>query len=117
MSARNKCRVEVFIRELLKTVRDIYYAKVTIILFGGRARGTSSDSGDFDIMVVLDEVQDPLEEAIKIRRKLKVKDYPLDLVVVDKSDIEKPIIRKMLESHKILYDGLKIGEKIARLGK
>jgi len=105
-----KSRAEKFLNTLVSTIRKMYSGKVTIILFGGRARGTSSDSGDFDIIVVLENVKDPIEEAIKIRRMLPKKRFPLDIVVIEKEDLMKPIVKKMLEHHKILYDGLKTGK-------
>jgi len=110
---KTKSNVDKFLKKLLDTIKSIYSNQVTVILFGGRARGTSSDYGDFDIMVILDEVDDPLEEAIKIRKKIREKEYPLDLLILEKEDVEKPIVKKMLEPHIVLYDGLKIGEKIA----
>ena len=103
---------EKFLRELVNTVIDIYSGKVTIILFGGRARGTSSDSGDFDILVILRKVHDPIDEAIKIRTRLHKKRFPLDIVVIETKDLEKPIIKKMLEHHVVLFDGLKIQKLI-----
>ncbi|MEM2047720.1 MAG: nucleotidyltransferase domain-containing protein [Candidatus Jordarchaeales archaeon] len=109
-----RLEAESFLRALLDVIIEAYSGKVTVILFGGRARGTSSDSGDFDVMVILKSVVDPIEEAVKIRRKLHGKRFPLDIVVVERKDLESLLIRKMLEHHKILYDGLKLEEVLQR---
>jgi len=113
MESGIKSEAEEFLNILLNVITKLYSGKVTVILFGGRARGTSSDSGDFDIMVVLENVRDPIEEAIKIRRMLPRKRFPLDIVVIERGDLEKPIIKKMLEYRKMLYDGLKISELLS----
>ena len=99
-----------FLNALVETIIKIYSGEVTIILFGGRVRGTSSDSGDFDILVVLKNVRDPIDEAVKIRRMLPKKRFPLDILVIEEKDLEKPIVKKMLEYHRLLYNGLKITE-------
>lgn len=112
MNAR--LEAERFLRSLLDVIVETYFGKVTVILFGGRARGTSSDLGDFDVMVVLESVSDPVEEAVKIRRKLTGRRFPLDIVVVERRDLETPLTRKMLEHHKILYDGLKLEGTLKR---
>ncbi|MHA1616795.1 MAG: nucleotidyltransferase domain-containing protein [Candidatus Njordarchaeales archaeon] len=108
MNSKTVHDAEEFLTKLVEVIVDIYSGDVTVILFGGRARGTSSDTGDFDVLVVLRNMQDPIEEAVKIRRALPRRRFPLDILVVELKDLGKPIIRNMLEHHKLLYDGLRI---------
>ncbi|MHA1590478.1 MAG: nucleotidyltransferase domain-containing protein [Candidatus Njordarchaeales archaeon] len=115
MSSKIVHDAEEFLTKLAKVIVDIYSGEVTVILFGGRARGTSSDAGDFDVLVVLRNVQDPIEEAVKIRRALPKRRFPLDILVIEPKDLEKPIIRKMLEHYKLLYDGLKIANMLSNI--
>ena len=112
MSSKIVHDAEEFLTKLVRVIVDIYSGEVTVILFGGRARGTSSDAGGFDVLVVLRNVQDPIEEAVKIRRALPKRRFPLDILVIEPKDLEKPIIRKMLEHYKLLYDGLKIANML-----
>lgn len=83
------------------------YPRSTIILFGSRAKGGQLPYSDYDIAVVLENIDDKLEMTIKLRR-LKPHGLDLDLIVLDKRELEDPMIKAMLEEKRILYDGLSI---------
>ncbi len=83
------------------------YPRSTIILFGSRAKGRQLPYSDYDIAVVLENIDDKLEMTIKLRR-LKPHGLDLDLVVLDKRELEDPMIKAMLGEKRILYDGLSI---------
>ena len=83
------------------------YPRSTIILFGSRAKGGQLPYSDYDIAVVLENIGDKLEMTIKLR-SLKPHGLDLDLIVLDKRELEDPMIKAMLGEKKILYDGLSI---------
>ncbi|BBG22909.1 nucleotidyltransferase domain-containing protein [Sulfuracidifex tepidarius] len=95
-------RFEDFIDEIIKH----YDGKVSIVLFGSRARGDFWESSDYDIMVFADEVKDSTEEAGKLYSMKR--GFSADILVLSVDKLEDPIIKKMLEHKKVLYDGLKI---------
>ncbi|MGQ4891259.1 MAG: nucleotidyltransferase domain-containing protein [Candidatus Njordarchaeia archaeon] len=98
-----------FLRGLIEVIRERYQGKVSIILFGSRARGTSSDRGDFDIMVVLEKMRDPVNEAVEIRKRIPLRGrFPLDLVFVEVKDLKSKLIKQMLKDKKVLFDGLNL---------
>jgi len=79
--------------------------KSTILLFGSRARGNSLPYSDYDIAVIFDKVKDKIEMVERLRR-LKPKGIDLDLIILSVDEIKDPLVKKMLEGSKILYNGL-----------
>ena len=81
----------------------------TIILIGSRARGTPKPCSDYDVILILDEA-DPLRVAEEAY-KLKPRQLPLDLLVIERSELGDPLRMRMLEEGCIvLHDGLGIAE-------
>lgn len=60
-----------------------------IILFGSSARGDSKPDSDFDILVVIDEVESTRQETSDIYRALADIPLPVDIIVVRKKYLEK----------------------------
>jgi len=87
------------------------YPKSTIILFGSRARGDYLPYSDYDLVVVLQEVDDKISTIEEFRR-LKPRGLPLDLLVIRVDELSDPLILKMFRKFKILYNGLKINSEI-----
>lgn len=60
---------------------------VRIILFGSRARGDARDDSDYDILVILDEVED--RRAMRIRIRGALDDLPIakDVIVATADDV------------------------------
>lgn len=96
-----------YIKDLVRELRG----KCSIVLFGSRARGDNVESSDFDLAIIIKDDMNALEFLEKAA-KLNKTGVPVDLVVLKEEDLEKGTIRKMLEGCKIIYDGLKIANKI-----
>ena len=60
----------------------------TIILFGSRARGDAREESDVDLVVVEEEVKNPVAESVRLRRTLKDLHLPLDLLVVSQATFD-----------------------------
>lgn len=60
---------------------------VRIILFGSRARGDARDDSDYDILVILDEIDD--RRAMRIRIRAAIDDLPIakDVIVATADDV------------------------------
>jgi len=89
------------------------YPESTIVLFGSRARGNHLPYSDYDVAVILREVRNKLL-VIEELRKLKPRGLPLDLLVIQVTELSDPLIVRMFKECKVLYDGLKIRSLIER---
>ncbi len=87
------------------------YSETAILLFGSRAISTHMPYSDYDIAVIFEKVDDKISLIEKIR-KLKPRGLSLDLIVFEKDELSDPLIAKMLEKAKILYDKLGINKLI-----
>ena len=87
------------------------YPRSTIVLFGSRARGDHLPHSDYDVAVILEAVGDRVG-AVEELRRLRPRGLPLDLVVLEVGDLGDPIVEKMLEGCRVLYDGLGLAEKL-----
>ena len=79
----------------------------TIILFGSRAEGKQLPYSDYDIAIILEQVDDKLKTVEELRR-LKPRGLDLDLVVFSLEELDDPLVKSMLENASILYNGLDI---------
>lgn len=93
--------------DFIKRIVSSYQERVTIVLFGSRARGDYWPSSDYDLMIFLEHVDDEMLEATKILQ-LREEKIPVDVIVKNASEINDPIVTEMLKHKKILFDGLKI---------
>lgn len=82
-----------------------------LILFGSYVRGDTNVYSDLDILVVTgDEVQSSRKESIRIRRALRGKSMPMDILVVPESQLKKLanipglIYREALNKGKVVYE-------------
>ncbi|BDC18950.1 nucleotidyltransferase domain-containing protein [Acidianus sp. HS-5] len=96
--------MEKIVKDFVEKVKEKYAGKVTIVLFGSRARGDYWPSSDYDFMVFLERVEDKIEEAYEIYR-LK-RGFSADIIVLSKDELKDRIIEKMLEDKIVIYDGL-----------
>jgi len=60
-----------------------------IYLFGSYAHGEPRKDSDIDLMVIIDNNQDPFKTAFKIRKGLTDTDFAIDIVVNRKSAFEE----------------------------
>ena len=98
--------MEKAVKDFIEKVKEKYAGKVTIVLFGSRARGDYWPSSDYDFMIFLERVEDKIEEAYEIYR-LK-RGFPADIIVLSKDEVRDKIVEKMLENKIVIYDGLGI---------
>jgi predicted nucleotidyltransferase len=81
-----------------------------VILFGSQARGEAGSHSDVDLLVVLDEVEDRRQEAIRIRQALADLPIAKDVFVATPEEIRLrgnlvgTILRPALREGKILYE-------------
>jgi predicted nucleotidyltransferase len=68
---------------------DAAPAPAKVILFGSRARGDDDEGSDFDFLVIEDEVENRLAEAVRLRRALGDFNAPVDLIVMDAALAER----------------------------
>ncbi len=83
------------------------YPRSAIVLFGSRAKGEETPYSDYDLTVILEDIDDKLKIIMDLRR-LKPHGLDLDLIVLDKNDLDDPLIKAMLRTRKILYNGLNL---------
>ncbi len=102
--AEKKRISEKLLREYVDKLRSTI-PRSTILLFGSRARGEQVPYSDYDIAVILENVEDRIKIVENLRR-LKPRGLNLDLIVLSVSDLEDPIIREMLKNSIKLHNGL-----------
>jgi len=113
-SAERLRRGDELLREYVRRLSQ-RHPESTVLLFGSRARGSHLPQSDYDVAVVLREAGDRLA-AIEELRRLKPRGLPLDLVVLETSDLSDPLVSKMLEGCRVLYDGLGLFSQGRRAG-
>ena len=99
-----------FERFVERVVRH-YNGRVSVVLFGSRARGDSWPSSDYDVLVVLEKVEDEAEEASKLYSMKR--GFSADIIVVTPDKLQLGDVKDMLKHRKVLYDGLGLFEKEA----
>lgn len=83
-----------------------------VILFGSYARGTEVDPlSDVDLLVIEPQVENRVEEAVRLRRALKGMNIPADIVVVDerlaqrRAAVAGTMVERALREGRVLVDG------------
>lgn len=86
------------------------FAPERVILFGSQARGDAGPHSDVDLLVVLAEVKDKRQMAIRIRQALADLPMAKDVFVATPEDIRLrgnlvgSVLRPALREGKILYE-------------
>lgn len=81
-----------------------------IILFGSYARGDYEPDSDLDLLVIIEDVDSPRSESIRLRRSLRGLLVPVDIVVATPKQMERHkntiglIYRSALAEGKVLYE-------------
>ncbi len=94
-------------KELVDSIRKLYNDRVTIILFGSRASKTNRESSDFDIFVVLEKIS---KEDLKLIYSAKPDFLPTDIILITPADLKNPVIKSMMKTSEIIFDGLNLFE-------
>ncbi|MGQ4891796.1 MAG: nucleotidyltransferase domain-containing protein [Candidatus Njordarchaeia archaeon] len=83
-----------------------YEGRLSIILFGSRARGDNRLSSDFDVLIIVEGGK--LEEHYMRIMKCKPPELPADILIILPQDLSNLVIKQMLADSKIIYNGLNI---------
>ena len=81
-----------------------------IIMFGSYARGEQNSDSDLDLMVVLDQIDTPRAECVRLRRALRGLLTPIDILVSTPEQLERHrntiglIYRTILNEGKVIYE-------------
>ena len=88
---------------------------IKIILFGSHAHDRASEDSDVDLMVVKQEVQDPVAESVRLRRALKDLIMAVDLLVVGREqfdywrDTPGNVFYEASTAGKVVYEAARTG--------
>ena len=94
-------------RSFVTTLISKFGSKLTIILFGSRARFDNKESSDFDLLVIVENTINKLDLMEELY-SLKPTNVPIDIIVMHINELKSATVKKMLSPSIILYDGLKI---------
>jgi predicted nucleotidyltransferase len=81
-----------------------------IILFGSYAWGKPDRDSDLDLFVVMESTERPIKRAASLRRVLKDRYVPMDILVrtpeelKHRIDIGDPFIKKILRDGQVIYE-------------
>jgi uncharacterized protein len=79
----NAVAAEAMIERAGRALINAAPAPAKVILFGSRARGDADEGSDFDFLVIENDVDDRVAEAVRLRRVLGDFNAPVDLIVMD----------------------------------
>jgi len=111
-----KQATEYYLNETIKSIME--HDPLEIILFGSMAKGTSDESSDLDILVVLDNdtlphsYEDRMKMRLPLRRSLRKinRQIPIDLLVYTHKEFElikeqkSAFFNEIFETGKIVYE-------------
>jgi predicted nucleotidyltransferase len=84
---------------IIKTVSGQIFPGCKVILFGSRARKDQNPSSDFDILLIVDHVLDPVEKIpfrAKIRKELLKYRILADILIQSDEEVE---VKRQLTGH------------------
>ncbi len=96
------------IEEICQKLRETHDPE-SIILFGSRARGTATQSSDFDLLVIQSTPQRPIDRRIAVEKALADRGVALDILVYTPEEmrylhsIGSPLIEEVIETGRVLY--------------
>ncbi len=107
-SFRRPARRAAYIKQVCEGIAERFQPE-KIILFGSHAYGQPTAESDVDLLIVMDFVGSPLQQAIKISRALGLV-TPMDLLVRTSAQVQErlqindPFMREIIERGKVMYD-------------
>jgi predicted nucleotidyltransferase len=106
----NAVATEEMIERAGRALIDAAPAHAKVILFGSRARGDADEGSDFDFLVIEDEVENRLAEAVRLRRALGDFNAPVDLIVMDAALAERRAKVRGTMVHRAFREGRVLAE-------
>jgi len=104
--ARRKKQSNKLLQEYVERLKQ-EVPKSIILLFGSRAKGECLPYSDYDVAVILEDLDNKLDVIEKLRR-LKPKGLDLDLIVLSIDELNDKLVKEMLKDSIILYKGIEI---------
>lgn len=104
-------RVSAMLTSLDEVVRRLIegYKPERIILFGSRATGEARAESDFDLLIIKDTDQRPIDRQADVERLLSDRRIPLDLLVYTPREVlalyaaGSPLVEEVVETGRVLY--------------
>lgn len=81
-----------------------------VVLFGSGARGDATEHSDLDFLVIEQEVDDGIAEAVRLRRELGDIGVPVDIVVIDETLAARRAKVPGSMVHHALHEGFVVAE-------
>lgn len=103
---------EQILHESIRRIRD-GFQPCRVILFGSRARGDARPDSDFDLLVLVDEVEDVHRLAGEIRLALRDLPASFDILVRDKTEWERWARVPVATQHRIAREGRTVYDRAA----
>ena len=85
------------------------YEPDRILLFGSRTKGGADEESDYDLLIVKDTDQRPIDRRVEVERLLADREIPLDILVYTPREIwdlyamGSPLIAAILETGRVLF--------------
>ncbi len=85
-------------------------SRAQVVLFGSRGRGEGGPDSDLDFLVIEEQVENKLDEMVRLRDALASIDVPVDIVVVSREEAERSrlrhgsVVRRALTEGRVLVE-------------
>ena len=105
------------ITDIARKIADSFNPE-KIILFGSYAWGIPERDSDLDLFVIMESTERPIKRAAALRRVLKDRYVPMDILVrtpeelKHRIEIGDPFIKKILRDGQVIYarDSARVGQ-------
>ena len=94
--------------ELVQRIRNAVPETVRIVLFGSAARGELTPDSDVDVLVVIPSHLSEKHATVNIYRHLRGFPYPVDVIVVTTTNLQRYALRPGTIVHPALREGREI---------
>jgi len=97
------------VEELVRRIRHAVPETVRIVLFGSAARGEPTPDSDVDVLVVIPSHLSEKQATVNIYRHLRGFPYPVDVIVVTTTNLQRyahrpeTIVRPALQEGREIY--------------
>ncbi len=88
MSGRHLVIDQLLLDEVVARIRDAS-SPDRIILFGSAATGEMNRDSDLDLLVLVNNPENPRQESVRIRGRLRGLGWPIDVLVMDKERFDQ----------------------------